>query len=210
MSIFEDTKERLNIKTAAEYYGIKANHSGMCICPFHSENTPSMKLYDNNFYCFGCGEHGDVIVLAEKLFQLSPVEAVNKLNTDFRLGIDIIGRTAAKGTNEHYLKMIEKHRFKEWEEYAWNVIIEYRRILKRWLNLYKPWRPNDKPDRRHTESLCWYEYTNYLCSVFINGDDEEKKSLKETIEHIEQKLIKEKSQKGNDNLWKVQKRNFTM
>lgn len=193
MSIFEEAKERLDIKTAAEYYGIKSNRAGMCICPFHSENTPSMKLYNDNFYCFGCGEHGDVIVLAEKLFQLSPVEAIKKLNTDFILGIDLNERATPEEVNEYYLKMIEKHRFKEWEEHAWNVIIEYQRILKSWLYLYKPWRPGDKPDRRHTESLHWYEYTNYLCSVFINGDDEEKKSLKETINNIEQKLKKQKA-----------------
>lgn len=32
------------------------------ICPFHTEKTPSLKLYPNDtFYCFGCGAWGDAL-----------------------------------------------------------------------------------------------------------------------------------------------------
>ncbi len=34
-------------------------HEGCC--PFHGENTPSFKVYTDNFHCFGCGAHGDAI-----------------------------------------------------------------------------------------------------------------------------------------------------
>jgi hypothetical protein len=34
--------------------------SKMC-CPFHDDSTPSLKIYDDHYHCFGCGAHGDRI-----------------------------------------------------------------------------------------------------------------------------------------------------
>ena len=41
-------------------YGFHPNHSGFIPCPFHKEKTASMKIYPDSYYCFGCGEHGDI------------------------------------------------------------------------------------------------------------------------------------------------------
>src|SRR2546427_10740246 len=27
-------------------------------CPFHEDRTPSLRIYDNGYYCFSCGAHG--------------------------------------------------------------------------------------------------------------------------------------------------------
>jgi DNA polymerase I-like protein with 3'-5' exonuclease and polymerase domains len=29
------------------------------LCPFHDENTPSMRIYPDHYYCYGCGAWGD-------------------------------------------------------------------------------------------------------------------------------------------------------
>ncbi len=54
-------------------------HSGLC--PFHSERSPSFYLYPDtqSFYCFGCGEGGDVISFIKKINNLDYVEAVKML-----------------------------------------------------------------------------------------------------------------------------------
>ena len=44
----------------AQRYGVTVRR-GMCCCPFHGERHPSMKLYNDSYYCFACGAHGDVI-----------------------------------------------------------------------------------------------------------------------------------------------------
>lgn len=37
-------------------------------CIFHEEDTASLAIYENGTYkCFGCGEHGDIITLVQKL-----------------------------------------------------------------------------------------------------------------------------------------------
>ena len=42
----------------------RAGRNQKCLCPFHSEKTPSMVIYPDtqSFYCFGCGAGGDVIM----------------------------------------------------------------------------------------------------------------------------------------------------
>jgi DNA polymerase bacteriophage-type len=32
---------------------------GMVSCPFHGDRTPSCRIYEDHFHCFGCGAHGD-------------------------------------------------------------------------------------------------------------------------------------------------------
>ena len=60
---------------------IRRGHNYVCLCPFHSEKTPSCTIFtDNqNFYCFGCGAGGDVITFIMRMENLNFREAVNFL-----------------------------------------------------------------------------------------------------------------------------------
>ena len=51
------------------------------LCPFHAEKTGSFSVSPSKqvYYCFGCGEHGDVFTFVEKLESLSFTEAVERL-----------------------------------------------------------------------------------------------------------------------------------
>ena len=71
-SIFEAVKATVPVRAAAERYGLEVNLGGMVRCPFHEDRTPSMKLYEDHYFCFGCGKHGDVINLVAELFQSHP------------------------------------------------------------------------------------------------------------------------------------------
>ena len=87
-------KDRVSMTDAAERYGLQTNRAGFCCCPFHGEKTPSMKIYggDRGFCCFGCGEAGDVIDFVKKMFGMTFQQAIERINDDFCLGLDI-GRT---------------------------------------------------------------------------------------------------------------------
>ena len=89
MTIFEEVKELVSVPAVARYYGIDVRRGNMCLCPFHNERTPSMKLYEKNYYCFGCKAHGDVINLVQEIFRISAIRAVKRINSDFSLGLDI-------------------------------------------------------------------------------------------------------------------------
>ena len=88
MRIFEIVKENVNLREAAELYGIDVNRYGKALCPFHNDRHPSLYVADDHYYCFACGEHGDVIDFVGKLFQLSPYDAARKLMADFHLSPD--------------------------------------------------------------------------------------------------------------------------
>ena len=88
MDLFTQIKMAVSMKEAAEYYGLEVNRGNMICCPFHADRTPSMKLNEDYFYCFGCGAHGDVINLAARLFGLSGYDAAKKLAYDFWIDPD--------------------------------------------------------------------------------------------------------------------------
>ena len=79
MNLFETVKAAVTPRMAAERYGLPIQQGGMVCCPFHADRTPSMKLNEDYFYCFGCGASGDVIDLAARLFGLSGYDAAKKL-----------------------------------------------------------------------------------------------------------------------------------
>ena len=59
------------------------------LCPFHDEKTPSFQVTPARgfFYCFGCGEGGDVITFLQKIDNLSFAEAVERLAD--RVGVQL-------------------------------------------------------------------------------------------------------------------------
>ena len=86
MNLFESVKVAVTVRQAVEHYGLEVNRGNMICCSFYDDRTPSMKLNEDYFYCFGCGATGDVIDLTARLFNLSSYDAVKKLAYDF--GID--------------------------------------------------------------------------------------------------------------------------
>lgn len=60
---------------------IRRGRNCVCLCPFHSEKSPSCTVYleSDSFYCFGCGAGGDVITFVMKIENLDYVEAIKFL-----------------------------------------------------------------------------------------------------------------------------------
>ncbi|MBO6309004.1 MAG: hypothetical protein J6N70_09290 [Oribacterium sp.] len=112
---FMTIKNSVSVPDAAEYYGIEDRH-GMCRCIFHEEDTPSMKLYQNNYHCFGCGAHGDVIDLVQQIFSISPAEAAKRLNSDFNLGLDMDKPADSRKIELLKQRRREHDKFIEWDK----------------------------------------------------------------------------------------------
>lgn len=87
MAFSQDFIERLKYANRIEdimsgYVQLKrAGSSLKCLCPFHSERTPSCTVYPDteSFYCFGCGAGGDVVTFIMKIENLDYYEAVKYL-----------------------------------------------------------------------------------------------------------------------------------
>ncbi|WP_316667236.1 DNA primase [uncultured Propionibacterium sp.] len=77
-------RERARIDDVVGSYVALRNAGGGSLkglCPFHDEKTPSFQVTPARglFYCFGCGEGGDVITFMQKVDNLSFTEAVQVL-----------------------------------------------------------------------------------------------------------------------------------
>jgi DNA primase len=59
----QEIKQRLSILPVLKHYGLRPDRNNMLKCPFHADDTASMKIYPNTntFNCFGCGKNGDAI-----------------------------------------------------------------------------------------------------------------------------------------------------
>jgi DNA primase len=85
MNMYKQIKAAVTTRQAAEDYGLAVDRSGMALCPFHEDHHPSLKL-DRRYYCFGCGESGDVIDFTARYYGISNQSAAIQLARDY--GID--------------------------------------------------------------------------------------------------------------------------
>jgi len=132
IDIFSQVKNMLDITDILEYYGVSVNNKNFASCPFHQENTPSFKIYGNNFYCFGCGASGTVIDFVMKYFELTNIGAVKKLSDDFKLNLPIgrsVGTAICRPPQENKY-FVEK--FTAWEKKAFITVSNYYHALKFW------------------------------------------------------------------------------
>ena len=139
-NIFEDIKALLPMSLVFQSYGIEINRGGFCLCPFHSENHASCRIYDNNYiHCYGCGEHHDIISFTAKYFNLSnQFDAVKKLNKDFHLGLDTDSPLLPAEKSEYIKKAEEKNAYAAWEQSAWKTLRDWYRLLMYYLEIYRP------------------------------------------------------------------------
>ena len=162
-NIFEAVREAVPVPVAAERYGLKANHAGMACCPFHDDHTPSLKLNEDYFYCFGCGAGGDVVELTRRLFDLRPYEAANKLAVDF--GVDVPATAPPDGSLNRFRSDLLR---------CQQVLDEYLNLLIRWQRKYAPRSPDDEPDDRYVEACQMIDTIDYLTDLLIVGTLEQR------------------------------------
>ena len=150
MNLFKTVKESITVKQAAALYGLPTTTTWMARCPFHEDHTPSMKLNDTYYYCFGCGATGDVIDLTARLFDLSSLQAARKLAQDFGLSPDKPPSGAVSLPKPPSAPSDEQ---KEDVAYCLRVLHDYRDLLTRWRAEYAPLTPEDPLDEHFVESL---------------------------------------------------------
>ena len=145
MTLFEQLKECVTARQAAEHYGIKVKRNGMACCPFHKDRHPSMKA-DKMYHCFACGVGGDAIDFTAKLFGISQYEAAKKLVEDFGLDIKVEDRNKYKRTHQSRNTLISKkpkvvmirEKLEQWLKHATDVLIRYLKWIQFWKEFYKP------------------------------------------------------------------------
>ena len=150
MNLFQTVKAAITVRQAAALYGLPVTPNGMVCCPFHEDHTPSMKLNDAYYYCFGCGATGDVIDLTARIFDLSSLQAARKLVQDFDLSPD---KPPSGAVALPKPPIAPSNAQQEDIAYCLRVLHNYRDLLTKWQTKYSPHSPEESLDERFVEAL---------------------------------------------------------
>ena len=180
--------DRLNMIDVVKFYGYEPSRYGSFICcPFHYEKTPSMKIYDKSYYCFGCKEGGNAVNFVMKLYDLKCIDACKKLDEDFRLGVDF------GGNKKMSLYDLERIRM---EEYMRQIEREEKQRLERQKKgIFEPSEIGPEWDNILYETIIVPPSTDEELKTFINGlnqasEEELVDALKDISTERPQKIIK--------------------
>ena len=171
MNLFKTVKESVTVKQAVALYGLPITTTWMTRCPFHEDHTPSMKLNDTYYYCFGCGATGDVIDLTAQLFGLSSFQAARKLTQDFGLSPDKPPSGAIALPKPPALPSDAEQ---EDIAYCIRVLHDYRDLLIRWRTEFVPLSAEEPLDDRFVEALHMLAFVDVLIDCVAFGPTSKK------------------------------------
>ena len=121
--------------------------------------------------CFACGEHGDVIDFAAKLFGLPLYAAAQRLAADFHLTPDKPPSAAALHAKRVQTKA---QQLRENERLCVSVLSDYARVLRNWKVQYAPQSPAEAPDERFVEACHKLDEVEYYLDILCAGDSYER------------------------------------
>ena len=177
MNLFESVKAAVTVRQAAEHYGLKVGHGNKACCPFHNDHTPSMKLNEDYFYCFGCGATGDVIDFVARLFNLSNYGAAQKLAYDFGIDPDKPPAAAALRKTKYPLAKT----FQNETLHCQRILCDYLHLLEHWKVQYAPKTAADTLDDRFVEACQMLDYVEYLADLLIAAELEQRVKIVEML-----------------------------
>jgi DNA primase len=109
-------RERARIDDVVrEYVSLKPAGGGSLkgLCPFHEERSPSFHVTPSRgmWYCFGCGEGGDVLSFLQKIDHLSFAESVEKLAERTQVELRYVdGGSAINRQQGQRTRLVEAHK----------------------------------------------------------------------------------------------------
>lgn len=169
MNVFEAVKQSVTTRQAAEHYGIRVNRNGMCVCPFHNDKNPSMKI-DRRYHCFGCQVDGDVIDFVSRLHGTGTKEAALMLAQDFSVPYEDKAPTGRSRPRPKAPPETPEQQFKRMERHCFRVLSDYYHLLRRWEKDYAPQTPEEAWNPLFTEALQNKAKIEYLLDVLLFSD----------------------------------------
>jgi len=159
------------MQAAAERYAgaSPARDGKYIVCPFHEEKTPSMRLYEDGYHCFGCKAHGDVLDFVGKVLGVTMIQAAKRINNDFGLGLPLghkvtVSQVAEAARQRHRIAQDRERALVEGE----TASREYWGAFDEWLRLdrnreeYAPKAPWDSWHPLFVEALQKLDYQKYV------------------------------------------------
>ena len=180
MSIYTQIKDAVSVKEAAERYGLSVTRHGMARCPFHEDHSPSLKLNEDYYYCFGCHASGDVIDFTANLLHLCKHHAAEQLAADF--GIHLNEEVSARKPSA--LPEVPKDPnlavFRNNEILCVQALGSYEWLLEEWMEEYAPEEPGEF-DPRYVHACHMLPPVKYLLDCLTVATFEERYAMVEKL-----------------------------
>ena len=170
--MYESIKAVVTARQAAESFGVVVNRSGMAICPFHEDHTPSLKL-DQRYYCFGCGATGDVIDFTARLLGISNHNTAQALAE--RFGINPESQTVTTPQIKPAVPL------RTLEQRCLFALVQYEKLLRFWKKHYAPKTPEESFHARFVEGCRRESFISHLIDEMMDADPWQRKQAVELL-----------------------------
>lgn len=129
-----EIRRLVDVRELAARRGFTPNRRGEICCPFHNEKTPSLHLWEDHWYCFGCKRGGSAIDFVMELDHLSFQAACQKLDAMFSLGLyedlsPLVSRALhirsdkAQAKRQEHTRTVEELENQYWKEFdVWRAL----------------------------------------------------------------------------------------
>ena len=171
-NMFESIKAAVTARQASESFGLTVNRSGMAICPFHEDHTPSLKL-DQRYYCFGCGATGDVIDFTARLFNVSNSNAAQILAEKFGIQPESQTKTIPQIKPAASLHNLEQR--------CLFALVQYEKLLRFWKKHDAPQTQEEPFHNRFVEGCQRESFIAHLIDEMMDADPWRRKQAVELL-----------------------------
>lgn len=135
----DELKIRYSMREIVERYGFRVNRAGFISCPFHKgDNTPSMKIYKDSYYCHACHTDGDIFTFVQKLDNVSFKEAFQLLGGSYEQSFSARYK-ADKAKRERQKELEKQNRKKQELQLNQRLIGIYRNYIEKFEPLSDEW-----------------------------------------------------------------------
>ena len=165
----ERIKEQITMRDAiAMYTSNRAPKHNRIPCPIHNGDSSNLYFTDKLYYCYVCGDGGDVIRFVQHVCGLSFKDALDRINTDFGLALPIHRRPTLREQRDaqkrHDVLMAERER-EDAEKRAYDNLYnalwdEYARLDRNRME-HAPKSPDEELHPLYIEALNKIEYQLY-------------------------------------------------
>ncbi len=103
------------------------NRAGFVHCPFHKgDREPSMKIYEHDYHCFGCGANGDIFTFLQEFYHIPFKEAFRMLGGSYEKPSFKTNLAIYKAQQERKMREKEKEKIRRKKELNNTLIDVYR------------------------------------------------------------------------------------
>lgn len=132
----DEIKERYTMRDILAQCGLhQPNRAGFIQCPFHSgDREPSMKIYEKDYNCFGCGANGDIFSFIQNFYQIS-----------FKEAFAMLGGTYEKPTFSSNLAIYRRKQAQKMRQKNEEELQRKRNFNNILITIYREWVQKSEP-----------------------------------------------------------------